>query len=120
MRSISGIAITALTAGVLCGCQTTSSDLVGTWESTRADDDLERVDFDFASVTFAPDGTYTAEMIYGGETLAETGTWKRTNGTLIVGSEEGTRNYGMRFREDGGLVFSDDRYGEVVMSRYRP
>ncbi|MEM7622696.1 MAG: hypothetical protein AAF235_05780 [Planctomycetota bacterium] len=102
--------------GALGGCS--SGSLVGTWQSQRAVENLPSAPFDFAAVTFAPDGTYTAEMVYGGRTLAETGTWTHAADELVVGPQP-SRRYGVEFLNDGVVSFVAPE-GSVTMLRYRP
>ncbi|MAY74644.1 MAG: hypothetical protein CMJ31_08050 [Phycisphaerae bacterium] len=99
------------------GCA--SSRLVGTWESQRAVENRTPAEFDFASVTFAPDGTYTAEMVYGGSTHAETGAWKVRGDKLEVGTDK-PRVYQVEFEGNDEVTFDAGRAGRVSMRRFRP
>lgn len=71
-------------AGLLgiAGCQSGSA-LTGTWQGREASAQA-RPTFQFASITFAPDGTYTSQMSYGDHMMAESGTWTLDNDTLTV------------------------------------
>lgn len=115
-KPIIALVATAASLAVLGGCK--SNTLVGTWKSERAMQNLPAPEFDFASVTFAPDGTYTAEMVYGGRTMAQTGTWSYAADELVVGPQP-TRRYGVDFKNPDTLSFSAQQ-GTVTMMRYVP
>lgn len=80
-RSLSVLSLVAA-AAMTAGCQ--SHKLVGTWEADKdvPTHDSRVGDFRFGAVTFAPDGTYTAHMIYADRQLGETGDWK-TQGDML-------------------------------------
>ena len=107
----------AAIAALSTGCA--SSGLVGTWKSANKAEGEAAAAFDFASVTFAPDGTYTAEMLYGGKTFAQTGTWDHTDGKLTIGPDP-VRAYGVTMDGADALTFDGGRAGSVNMRRYRP
>ncbi|MFT3785162.1 MAG: hypothetical protein QM770_03230 [Tepidisphaeraceae bacterium] len=68
-----------------------NDSVAGTWQGRESDvsnagaapqDPAHQ--FRFAAVTFAPDGTYTAQMQYGPQLVAETGSWKLEGDRLTV------------------------------------
>ena len=67
---------------IAAGCQ--SQKLVGTWEAQKnvPTNDPRVGAFQFGAVTFAPDGTYTAHMIYADRQLGESGEWT-TKGDML-------------------------------------
>ena len=85
--------------------------LVGTW---RGEDGNDTTAFQFASVTFAPDGTYTAQMRYSGQTRADSGKWSVTGDTLRV---EENRSY--RFKVEGNQVTFTDPQSNVSQTLTR-
>ena len=73
---------------MLTGCAT---DISGTWQGR--DSTLERA-FNFGAVTFAPDGTYTAEAKYGDTIRAVSGTYSISGEMIMLyGEPFGERNY---------------------------
>ncbi len=99
---------------LLVGCSA-QDRFVGTWQSAR--EAAPEQPFDFGAVTFAPDKTYTARMIYDGETVAETGHWSVMFGGLNIGD---SRRYLYRF--DGhDTVFIRDRESEaeIELNRFK-
>lgn len=107
-----GVAAVAATA-VLAGCSA-KDRFVGTWESGReVKPDRE---FDFGAVTFAPDNTYTARMLYGGETVAETGHWGVSFGGLNI---DDSRRYIYTFDGDDRVILKDRDTGvELELQRF--
>lgn len=88
--------------------------LVGSW---RADSAPASVDgFQFASVTFAPDGTYTAEMQARGETHANTGGWRVDGDRLVL--MEPRREYSIRLRGDALMINDPETNTSASMRRY--
>ena len=67
ITAITGLFVAATLAG--CAARSGNDSLAGTWQG-RADDARP---FTFGSVTFAGDGTYTAEAKYGDTTRVQTG-----------------------------------------------
>ena len=96
------------------GCATNIS---GTWQGRGATDERP---FSFGAVTFAPDGTYTAEAKYGDTTRAVSGTYTVTGDKIILfGEPFGERNYTME-RNDESLVFTDPSSGNsMTLDRFR-
>ena len=93
------------------GCA--SNSLVGTWQGRG--DAAERP-FTFGSVTFAPDGTYTAEAKYGEKTRVQTGRYVVTTDGLVL---DGTRTYDLDFEGDT-VAFTDPTSGNsMVLDRFR-
>lgn len=111
-RTITMLGTAMLAATMLTGCSA-SDQFVGTWESGQ-DVKPER-QFDFGAVTFAPDNTYTAQMLYGGETVAETGRWQVAFGGLNIGD---TRRYIYRF-EGEDTVYLRDRETDIELELKR-
>lgn len=110
--------ITAITglfvAATLAGCAATSGNdsLAGTWQG-RADDARP---FTFGSVTFAGDGTYTAEAKYGDTTRVQTGRFVVTDDGVVL---DGSRTYDLDFKGDA-VIFTDPTSGnEMTLDRYR-
>ena len=113
IRPISCLVMT-LGALMLAGCVTNVS---GTWQG-RADS-AERP-FSFGAVTFAPDGTYTAEAKYGDQTRAVSGTYTVTGDKIMLfGEPFGERTYTLQ-RDDNALVFTDASSGNsMTLDRFR-
>lgn len=110
--------ITVLTglvaAATLAGCASTPGNdaIAGTWQG-RADDSRP---FTFGSVTFAGDGTYTAEAKYGDTTRVQTGRFVVTDDGLVL---DDSRTYDLTFEEDS-VVFTDPTSGNAMtLDRYR-
>lgn len=115
-RAIMTVAAAAMLVGA-SGCAT--SRLVGTWKSERALSGEPAAGFDFAAVTFAPDGTYTAEMVYAGKTRAQSGTWElESDGELEIGPEP-EREYEVTFDGPDRLTFEAEGVASVNMVRYK-
>ena len=99
------LATTLLATSMLTAC---ASSISGTWQGRG---DTGERPFSFGSVTFAPDGTYTAEAKYADNTRAVSGTWSMTGDTIILyGEPFGERTYEVRQDEDS-LVFTDPSTG---------
>ena len=88
----------------------------GTWQGRAID--AERP-FSFGSVTFAPDGTYTAEARYGDETRAVSGTWSMSGDLILLyGELFGERTYRVDETERT-LVFTDpESGGSMTLDRF--
>lgn len=99
---------------LLAGC---ASGVAGTWQGR--DSTTERP-FSFGSVTFAPDGTYTAEAKYGDTTRAVSGTWSMTGKTMMLyGEPFGERTYTIEHQKDM-LVFTDPKTGgSMTLDRFK-
>ena len=91
---------------LLTGCA--SKSLVGTWQGRG--DAVERP-FTFGSVTFAPDGTYTAEAKYGEKTRVQTGHYSETSDTVTLNDVK--RTYDLSF-EKNAVVFTDPTSGKSM------
>ena len=107
----------ALLAGtilILSGCAT---DISGTWQGR--DSTMGRP-FSFGAVTFAPDGTYTAEAKYGDTVRAVTGTYSISGDTIMLyGEPFGERSYRIESTHEA-LVFTDNKTeGSMTLDRYR-
>ena len=114
------IALALLLLTALAGCQSDGSmasgraadhGLVGTW---RGQERNEATPFQFASVTFAPDGTYTAQMHYNDKTVADSGKWNADGDMLTV--EQGRR---YRYRISGDTVTFTDPESNVSQALAR-
>lgn len=110
-------ATTILVSTLLClpGCSAPDG-VSGTWQGRGA---LEERPFSFGSVTFAPDGTYTAEARYGNTTRAVSGTWSMTGDTMLLyGEPFGERTYTVEKQKDA-LVFTDpESGGSMTLDRF--
>jgi len=107
----------ALLAGtilILSGCATNIS---GTWQGRDAN--LDRP-FSFGAVTFAQDGTYTAEARYGDTVRAVTGTYSISGDVIMLfGEPFGERSYQLNRTKDT-LIFTDTRTeGSMTLDRYQ-
>ena len=106
----------ALALGIttLSGCAT---NIAGTWQG-RAD--MSERPFSFGAVTFAPDGTYTAEAKYGDTTRAVTGTYSVTGDKIMMyGEPFGERTYTISEKDDS-LIFTDPSSGNsMTLDRFR-
>jgi hypothetical protein len=107
----------ALLAGtilILSGCATNIS---GTWQGRDAT--LDRP-FSFGAVTFAPDGTYTAEARYGETVRAVTGTYSISGDMIMLfGEPFGERSYQLS-KTKNALIFTDTKTeGSMTLDRYR-
>ena len=88
-----------------------ASPLAGTWQGRAASDERP---FSFGSVTFAGDGTYTAEARYADSTRAVSGTWSMSGDTIIMyGEPFGERTYTVEETKDT-LVFTDPVSGKSM------
>ena len=115
----------AAAATVSVGCETAQPSqsrgqasaqpraLVGTW---RAADSSPRTGFNFGSVTFAPDGTYTAEMEYEDEIHANSGGWLTRGDELRLTNPN--RRYTYELRGDTLVITDPERRISVPMRRY--
>lgn len=93
-----------------------STPIAGTWQGRAA---TEERPFSFGSVTFAADGTYTAEARYGEGTRAVSGTWSMTGDTVILyGEPFGERTYTVEESADT-LIFTDPKTGgSMTLDRF--
>ncbi len=122
MRQRRTIALTlsaaALIATGVAGCASKPSNraISGTWQG-RAEDDRP---FTFGSVTFAPDGTYTAEAKYGDTTRVQSGRFVVTeNGVVLDPGTDTARTYDLNF-VDGTVTFTDPISGNAMtLDRFR-
>ena len=109
-------------ATALAGCESMGggaasdaqdSGLVGTW---AGDEDATDTPLQFASVTFAGDGTYTAGMRYEGQLRTDSGKWRTDTGRLMLDED---RNYIYAVQGDS-VVFTDPRLNvSVTLQRLR-
>ena len=103
---------TAALSLLLTGCA--SNSLVGTWQGRG--DTAERP-FTFGSVTFAPDGTYTAEAKYGEKTRVQTGRYTETKDAVTL--NDVNRSYDLDFN-NGVVVFTDPSTGKsMTLDRFK-
>ena len=93
---------------LLACCAQAPSSLVGTWEGRG--DTAERP-FTFGTVTFAPDGTYTAEAKYGEKIRVQTGRYTETASTVTL--KDVDRSYDLTFSGDT-VVFTDPVTGKAM------
>ena len=102
---------------VLIGCSSTSSPLVGTWQGRGPAADAP---FSFGAVTFAPDGTFTAEANYGDTTRAVSGRYDLEGATVTLeGREMPARSYTVEAGADTA-VFTDPTSGRsMTLDRFR-
>ncbi|NCF40897.1 MAG: hypothetical protein GWP75_12360 [Planctomycetia bacterium] len=101
----------------LAGCNATSSPVVGTWEGRATSDEAP---FSFGAVTFAPDGTFTAEAKYGDTTRAVSGRYT-TEGEQITLAGQGIppRVYQVSTGDDTA-VFTDQTTGKsMTLDRFK-
>lgn len=104
-----------LLVGIMLGGCSAKERFVGTWESGR--EAAPEQPFDFGAVTFAPDETYTARMIYNGATVAETGRWRVLFGGLNI---DDTRRYTYRFDGNDRVFLRDRETGvELELTRFK-
>lgn len=82
--------------------------LVGTWRGRQQSPDAP---FEFAGVTFAPDGTYTAHMVYEGEARGDSGKWRVEGGELVLAAG---RRYELEFRGRDVVVFREPQTLRMV------
>ncbi|MAJ46519.1 MAG: hypothetical protein CBC35_04335 [Planctomycetes bacterium TMED75] len=100
--------VISLSCLLIAGCATNIS---GTWQGRGS---MAEGPFSFGAVTFAPDGTYTAEAKYGNTTRAVTGTYTVTGDKIILfGEPFGERTYTMK-KDDSALVFTDPTSGNSM------
>ena len=110
---------TTLLLGILTltGCNAASSKVVGTWQGRATADEAP---FSFGAVTFAPDGTFTAEAKYGDTTRAVSGRYT-TEGAQITLDGQGIppRVYQVS-TGDGTTVFTDQATGKsMTLDRFK-
>jgi hypothetical protein len=102
------LAATITTSCLLSAC---ASPIAGTWQGRAATGERP---FSFGSVTFAGDGTYTAEAKYGDSTRAVSGTWVLTGDTIMMyGEPFGERTYTVEDTPKT-LVFTDPESGRSM------
>ncbi len=104
-----------LTLATIGGCASHNSNaqLEGTWQGRAAADERP---FTFGSVTFAGDGTYTAEAKYGDTTRVQTGRFVVTDDGVVL---DGTRTYDLGF-ENEAVIFTDPTTGNsMTLDRFR-
>lgn len=93
-----------LTMVALAGCNSTSNTVVGTWEGRAT---AGEAPFSFGGVTFAPDGTFTAEAKYGETTRAVSGRYTRDGDRITLeGQDLAPRTYTVT-TGDGTAIFTD-------------
>ena len=111
MRPILFLTLTSLSL-FFAGCA--SNSLVGTWQGRG--DAAERP-FTFGSVTFAPDGTYTAEAKYGEKTRVQTGRYTETKNAVTLNDVK--RSYNLDFK-NSEVVFTDPSTGKsMTLDRFK-
>ena len=104
------VLIGTLAITMMNGCH---NKLVGSWEGSGQPSDAP---LQFTSMTFAPDGTFTAEAAYADSVRAVTGTWSTKNNMLEL---EGGRKYGYSIKNDH-ITFEDPGTGqELTLQRVR-
>lgn len=112
------VLVATLVAAALGGCAAKPSNkaLAGTWQG-RADDARP---FTFGSVTFAPDGTYTAEAKYADTTRVQTGRFVVTaEGVVLDPGADTSRTYDLSF-EKNAVIFTDPVSGNAMtLDRFR-
>ncbi len=101
----------------LAGCNATSNTVVGTWEGRATADEAP---FSFGAVTFAPDGTFTAEAKYGETTRAVSGRYTRDGDQMtLAGQGMSPRTYTVA-TGDGTAVFTDPASGKsMTLDRFK-
>jgi hypothetical protein len=101
----------------LAGCNATSNTVVGTWEGRATAD---AAPFSFGAVTFAPDGTFTAEARYGETTRAVNGRYTREGDQIILdGQGMPPRTYTVA-TGDGTAIFTDPVSGKsMTLDRFK-
>lgn len=102
---------------VAAGCQT--SKLVGTWEADKTvpTGDSHVGAFRFGAVTFAPDGTYTAHMIYADKQMGESGEWT-TRGDMLE-LKKAKREYKFKLYDDKLDLTDPQSHVSLTLHRYR-
>ncbi len=99
----------------LAGCSV--NPVVGTWEGRATADEAP---FSFGAVTFAPDGTFTAEAKYGDTTRAVSGRYT-TEGERITLAGQGIppRTYQVSTGDDTA-IFTDQTTGKsMTLDRFK-
>lgn len=89
------------------------SPLVGTWRGRETN---EQTPFQFASITFAPDGTYTAQMKYNGNTVADSGGWQLAGDTLTVGGEDASKRRTYTVKPQGDELAVTDPQSKMTVT----
>lgn len=95
MKTALKLVVISLCVVALTGC----SGLSGTWKMQQIEPESARGNFNFNGITFASDGTYTAEMSYGGAAKGVNGTYvyDKPGRTVAFKSEDGkTRSYHLK------------------------
>ncbi len=109
------VTVSALVGGCASSADRSATDpLIGTWRGREAPTDSA---FEFASVTFAPDGTYTAQLRYDGDVRADSGRWSYEGETLTIG--EGDRRYTAKVRGNELTVTEPRSRTTVTLDRLR-
>lgn len=112
-------ASSAILLGIIAlgGCGNAAGKVVGTWEGRAVDD---AAPFSFGAVTFAPDGTFTAEARYGETTRAVSGRYSMDGETITLdGQGIPPRVYAVS-RGDDTAVFTDQATGRsMTLDRFR-
>ena len=101
----------------LAGCSANPNPVVGTWEGRATADEAP---FSFGAVTFAPDGTFTAEAKYGDTTRAVSGRYT-TEGERITLAGQGIppRIYQVSTGDDTA-IFTDQTTGKsMTLDRFK-
>ena len=101
----------------LAGCNATSNPVVGTWEGRATADEAP---FSFGAVTFAPDGTFTAEAKYGETTRAVSGRYTRDGEKITLdGQGMPARVYNVS-TANGTAIFTDPTTGKsMTLDRFK-
>jgi len=97
----------------LLGCANASKDLTGSWRSTHASTDTP---FEVGSATFSADGSYSAEMTYGGQTRTDTGQWTLDGKTLQLDGAA-SRTYKVVVSGDALTMTDPDTGATITMER---
>ena len=106
-----------LASSIMVSLSACATNISGTWQGRDATDDRP---FSFGAVTFAPDGTYTAEAKYGDTIRAVTGTYKISDDEIMLyGQPFGERTYELKKVKDG-LIFTDAKSQQsMTLDRFR-
>lgn len=105
----------ALLAAGLSGCASSAS-VEGTWTGRDAD---ANTPFNFGSVSFVGDKTFTAEAKYGGNTRVQSGTWEARGNDLKLKSGDTTRDYTYKVENDA-LIVTDPKSGRsLTLTRFK-
>lgn len=107
------IAVASLAvSSMLTGCA--ASQLSGTWLGTE---EAPEAHFEFARVTFAGDGTYTAQIRYGDHNRAMSGHWMVNGGELKL--DDGERCYKYEIKADDLYVTDSESRQTVMLTRMK-